>query len=213
MQAICFANIVSTITYDEANAPFLAIRCLHQFAIENQDRHPGASRVILNDFYVDLLSGGNDVSKLRRLKGEVTDILQYAGFHLHKWNTNEPIIFDGSSEVQELPRSNEIKTLRIYWNTTDDWLRYWTCAIEKNQRATKRTVLSTITQIYDPLGTSMGPVTVRTKIILQQLWQLKIEWDESLWNHTLPGCNIRKKWRRWNQSQFQDTWYAKNHEQ
>jgi len=114
MQAICFANIVSTITYDEANAPFLAIRCLHQFAIENQDRHPGASRVILNDFYVDLLSGGNDVSKLRRLKGEVTDILQYAGFHLHKWNTNEPIIFDGSSEVQELPRSNEIKTLRIY---------------------------------------------------------------------------------------------------
>ena len=90
---------LNTITYDVASAPFLAIRCLHQLAIENQDRHPKANRVILNDFYVDLLSGGNDVSKLRRLKGEVTDILQYAGFHLHKWNTNEPTIFDGSSEV------------------------------------------------------------------------------------------------------------------
>ena len=69
-----------------------------------RDRKPGqtsrSKQGQLNNFYVDdLLSGGDDVSKLRRLKGEVTDILQSAGFHLHKWNTNEPTIFDGSSEV------------------------------------------------------------------------------------------------------------------
>ena len=114
-----------------ASAPFLATRCLHQLAIKNQDRYPEASRVIHNDFYVDDLSGGNDISTLRWC--EVTDILQSAGFHLHKWNINEPTIFDGSFEVQKLPRSNEIKTLGICWNITDDCLQYRTCAIEKNQ--------------------------------------------------------------------------------
>ncbi|XP_018400334.1 PREDICTED: uncharacterized protein LOC108777851 [Cyphomyrmex costatus] len=122
---------LNTITYGMASSPFLAIRCLYQLALENQDKYPEASKIIRNDFYVDdLLSGGNDISTLQRLKAELIEILQSSGFSFHKWNTNEPAIFDRSSEVQELPRSDEIKTLGIYWNTTDDCLRYRTCAIE-----------------------------------------------------------------------------------
>ncbi|XP_018315455.1 uncharacterized protein, partial [Mycetomoellerius zeteki] len=171
---------LNTLTYGLSSAPFLAIRCLYQVSIENQDRYPEASRIIRDDFYVDdLLSGGDDINTLRRLKDELTEILQSAGFCLHKWNTNEPTILDASSDVQALPRCDEIKTLGIGWNTTDDYLQYRTRAIEGGQRATKRTVLSIIAQLYDPLGL-MGPVIIRAKIILQQLWQSKIGWDESL---------------------------------
>lgn len=49
---------------------------------------------------------------------------------------------------------------------------------------TKRSILSTIAKLFDPLGWSM-PVTVTAKIFLQRLWQLKLDWDETLPIHFL----------------------------
>jgi hypothetical protein len=40
-------------------------------------------------------------------------------------------------------------------------------------------VLSVTAQIFNPLGL-VGPVIMKAKIILQGLWCLKLEWDESL---------------------------------
>lgn len=49
---------------------------------------------------------------------------------------------------------------------------------------TKRNVLSTSAYIFDPLGT-LSPITIRARIFLQQLWELKIKWDEILPNDLL----------------------------
>ncbi|XP_011859019.1 PREDICTED: uncharacterized protein LOC105556532, partial [Vollenhovia emeryi] len=171
---------LNTLTYGLTSSPFLATRCLLQFTTDNLEQYPEASDIIRNDFYIDdLLTGGNDIKTLRRLKTELTEILSSAGFQLHKWNTNEPAILDGSSDATTLTIGGGIKTLGVCWNSTDDCLQYRTQAVTMRDRATKRSVLSTIAQIYDPLGL-MGPTIVRAKMILQQLWRLKIGWDESL---------------------------------
>jgi hypothetical protein len=44
---------------------------------------------------------------------------------------------------------------------------------------TKRAVLSIISSIFDPTGL-LGPVIVRYKIFIQQLWLRQIRWDEEL---------------------------------
>ena len=44
---------------------------------------------------------------------------------------------------------------------------------------TKRDVLQTSSQIYDPLGWAT-PVTIKAKILLQCIWQSKLSWDEPL---------------------------------
>ena len=44
---------------------------------------------------------------------------------------------------------------------------------------TKRDVLRVSSKIYDPLGL-ITPVTIRAKIFLQELWELKYAWDEPL---------------------------------
>ena len=44
---------------------------------------------------------------------------------------------------------------------------------------TKRTILSLIAKIFDPLGL-ITPVTTPVKVFLQKLFQLKIGWDEHL---------------------------------
>ena len=55
------------------------------------------------------------------------------------------------------------------------------------RKLTKRIIASESGSIFDPLGLVM-PCIVVAKLILQELWQLKIDWDE-----TLPE-EISKKW-------------------
>lgn len=52
---------------------------------------------------------------------------------------------------------------------------------------TKRYVLSQVACIYDPLGL-LGPVIIKVKIFMQQLWLVKIEWSERLLFH------VSKQW-------------------
>ncbi|XP_011169968.1 uncharacterized protein LOC105202970 [Solenopsis invicta] len=76
---------LNTVTYGLASAPFLAIRCLHQLAIEHKDTLSEASAAILQNFYVDdLITSGNDLNQLKTLKEDVTRILRGGGFEMHK---------------------------------------------------------------------------------------------------------------------------------
>ena len=59
---------LTTVTYGTASAPFLATRALRQIGEERKEDYPNASRVIMQDFYVDdLLTGTNTVEEARQL--------------------------------------------------------------------------------------------------------------------------------------------------
>jgi hypothetical protein len=47
-----------------------------------------------------------------------------------------------------------------------------------------------IARIYDPLGL-LAPVIVRAKILLQRVWALKVDWDESL------PSDLHSEWKRY----------------
>lgn len=55
-------------------------------------------------------------------------------------------------------------------------------------KLTKRNILSRIALIFDPLGL-LGPVIIIGKLIIQELWLVKIDWDESV------PMNLDTKWR------------------
>ena len=71
--------------------------------------------------------------------------------------------------------------LGLHWNTNTDTLSLAPKQLSPSNTTftTKRDVLQTSSQIYDPLGW-VTPVTVRAKILLQQIWQTKLTWDEPL---------------------------------
>ncbi|MDD9341262.1 MAG: hypothetical protein PV362_16785, partial [Providencia heimbachae] len=52
---------------------------------------------------------------------------------------------------------------------------------------TKRAVLSTIARIYDPIGL-ISPITISAKLIMQDLWKAKLDWED--W---LPS-EIQNRW-------------------
>lgn len=178
---------LNTVTYGTRSAAYLAIRCLKQLALEFEDRYPEACKIILRCFFVDdLLFGTDNVECAVRLSQEVAYILETAGFLLRKWKSNSSEVVEQitgrspSSEDKELifGEKGENKTLGLYWLVEDDLLRYHidlpTCS-----RHTKRSILSSIAKIYDPLGL-LSPCIVLAKIILQKLWSTKIGWDETL---------------------------------
>ncbi|XP_043496470.1 uncharacterized protein LOC122520475 [Polistes fuscatus] len=74
-----------------------------------------------------------------------------------------------------------LKTLGISWNAHHDHLIYSVAPIDLRERTTKRRILSEIAQIYDPLGL-LGPIVLTAKILIQDCWKTKVDWDESVPN-------------------------------
>lgn len=174
-----------TVTYGTASAPYLATRCLTYLAEESRVKFPIASRVVTEDFYVDdMITGGGTIEEAVRIRQQVTTLLDKAGFPLHKWCTNDDRILDGVPEMQRethlpLDSSTTTKTLGITWWPKKDEFSFSYKTITNTKQITKRIVLSELARLFDPLGL-INPIVLLGKIFMQQLWLLKIDWDESL---------------------------------
>ncbi|XP_076384469.1 uncharacterized protein LOC143263256, partial [Megalopta genalis] len=167
---------LNTVTYGTACAPFLATRTLHEIGLTCAHTFPTSSKVIINDFYVDdLLTGAQTEQEIETLKRELTQILSQAGMDLRKWASNCPTVTATHSTERNrvIAVDKDPKTLGLLWSPTTDHLMF-RVESPQNQRVTKRTILSEIAQIFDPLGL-ISPIVIVAKLILQQLWQTQIE--------------------------------------
>ncbi|GBM58451.1 hypothetical protein AVEN_269139-1 [Araneus ventricosus] len=141
---------LNTVTYGTSSAPFLATRVLHQLVKDEGQCFPLAATVLDSDFYMDYVLTGDSLEELRELQIQLIRLVARAGMELHKWRTN----------ASNLRNCLSFKVLPGPQNT-------------------KRTVLSNIARIFDPLGL-LGPVITVAKIFYQRLWKLKIDWSDSL---------------------------------
>lgn len=71
-----------------------------------------------------------------------------------------------------------IKALGLSWRPTQDCFTFQFTERELS-KVTKRTVLSIVSGIFDPLGL-IAPVVISAKIFLQEMWFRKLEWDDTL---------------------------------
>ncbi|GBM38205.1 hypothetical protein AVEN_8269-1 [Araneus ventricosus] len=177
---------LKTVTYGMSNAPFLAIRTLQQLAEDEKSRFPLASEALLHDTYMDdIVSGAPDLKTARRLQSQLRDALQSCGMTLHKWSSNSPEFLNSSlsTDVEHsfsVDTDLSVKTLGISWKPFQDRFVF-KVSISMKPSYTKREVLSVIARLYDPLG-FLGPVLTKTKVLLQRLWQLRLDWDDVLPN-------------------------------
>uniref|UniRef100_V5GP91 Uncharacterized protein n=1 Tax=Anoplophora glabripennis TaxID=217634 RepID=V5GP91_ANOGL len=90
---------MNTVTYGTASAAYLAVRCLQQLGLENTVRFPEASKIISSDFYMDdLLSGCGTIEEAKKLKHEISQMLESGGFVLRKWMSSHKEVLDGAEE-------------------------------------------------------------------------------------------------------------------
>lgn len=179
---------LNTITYGTSPASYLATACLEKLAQECEEKAPLASQAIKSDFYMDdLLTGANTIADAVNLREKVINTMNSAGFVLRKWISNEPALLTNISNNNDDPMfilnidGTAVKTLGLYWDPRTDAYQYKISNrnYTNDLAMSKRKVLSTIATIYDPLGL-IGPVIVTAKILMQKLWQHKLEWDDLL---------------------------------
>jgi hypothetical protein len=174
---------LKTVTYGLACSPYLAIRCLHEVAKVNSSQYPTVAEVIERDFYVDdLITGADTVDAAVKMRDQITTLLASSGFELRKFTSNHPDILpltdqENVNQTIALDMQNS-KTLGVLWNARTDQITF-SVDMKGSNQTTKRGVLSMIARLFDPLGL-VSPVTITAKITLQEIWKLKINWDESL---------------------------------
>ena len=83
------------------------------------------------------------------------------------------------SENNVSDTSDVTKVLGLRWDPKLDTINFLDKQIPILEKVTKRTVLKFSSQIYDPLGL-LSPVTVRAKLLLQEMWKQKYDWDTPL---------------------------------
>ncbi|XP_055909622.1 uncharacterized protein LOC129944297 [Eupeodes corollae] len=173
---------LNTVTYGTSPAPFLAIRCLQMLGDANESSFPTGSDIIRRDFYVDdLLTGADNLETLKIMKFEIQEILTKGGFQLAKWFSNHPEYLnkDSSEKSINFNDSDFTKTLGMCWHPKEDTFSFNLDNNFHDLRATKRNILSVSARLFDPLGL-LCPIVTKAKILLQELWVAKIEWDESI---------------------------------
>ncbi|XP_029162050.1 uncharacterized protein LOC114933579 [Nylanderia fulva] len=84
-----------TVTYGLACAPYLALRCLRQLALDYDSIRPHASETLRRDTYVDdILFGDESISQAREKISQLRTTLTAGGFTLRKWIANDSNLLD-----------------------------------------------------------------------------------------------------------------------
>ena len=187
---------LKTITYGTAPAAFLATRTLQQLAIDEKAQFPKAAEVLESSFYVDdLLSGSSSIEEARDLVEQLFLLLQKGGFTLRKWVSNVPSCLQNvcMDAIQLNPveiSKDKIKTLGILWNYLTDEFQFEIAEFSATQSFTKRSMLSFIAKIFDPMGW-LTPFCLTPKVLIQSLWRKKISWDMPI------PAELAKIWVDW----------------
>lgn len=72
-----------------------------------------------------------------------------------------------------------MKTLGLIWNPRTDSFQFSFSKQIQGDVVTKRTILSAISSVFDPLGL-IGPVIVIEKLLMQKLWIQQRGWDQEV---------------------------------
>ncbi len=187
------------LTFGVTSSPYLATQVLRQLAKQCQINHPIVSEIICTSFYVDdCLTGADTVEKAKELAEDLVQVLKSIGMQLRKFRSNSEELLDSIPEqlrekkdltIQDPKASG--RTLGIHWKVRDDTLHIASpTPLSADVQATKRLIASTAAQVFDILGI-WAPVTIIARILLQELWLKKVDWDQP------ASDDIQSRWREW----------------
>lgn len=170
-------------------SPYLAIATVHHHVSTYEKKYPHVVKeLIVNTYVDDQLSGAKTLVEAVSSYETEVQIMKEGGMELRKWKSNHPQLNErfladkvaSADQLKEL--DSEEAVLGISWNHTGDYFTFHekgTLNSSSNIRPTKRNILKVAGKLYDPPGL-MSPFLIRIKILIQQLWERGLEWDEQI---------------------------------
>ena len=184
--------------FGATDSPCCASYALRRTAEDNKDDYSEeAYQTVLRNFYVDdLLKSVDHENGLLRIANEVASMLRRGGFNLTKFISNSDLLLNSlpasklAHPLQEMDLSIDAtdRALGIKWHVKEDQFLF--SSVTEKQPLTKRGLLKTVSSIFDPLG-FLAPFTMKAKVILQNLWRGRFDWDELIDTHNA------EEWLAW----------------
>ena len=168
-------------------SPFLAQLVTQEHAKQFQCHYPMASEAVLKSTYMDdTMDSKEDDDEAIMLYQQLKGLWNAAGMHARKWLSNSPAVLekipedDRAAEVDlEAESLPSVKTLGVTWKAHEDAFTFSSKQKCGAQKVTKRSFLSSIATVFDPLGL-LSPFIVQAKMVLQDIWLVGSDWDEQL---------------------------------
>ncbi|XP_014675866.1 PREDICTED: uncharacterized protein LOC106815855 [Priapulus caudatus] len=121
---------------------------------------------------------------------------------LSKWSSNSKLMTDKFDHELGNQDSGSIKILGMRWLSSQDCFTFDGLDLGSDQvlTLTKRTVLSLIARLFDPLGL-LCPFTILAKSLFQEMWRRGLSWDDELpedlgdpFFKWVQGIRLLKQW-------------------
>ena len=203
------------VVFGVSSSPFLLNATLqHHLSLFTQSNTQLVRRLTKSMYVDDIITGAQNEEEAYELFIDSKEILRKGGFNLRKFSTNSPTLQKKIDEKEGLSvpsRSNseetytktalgqaqlvkpgEQKVLGVRWNKNTDQLCFGLEDIAQQAitlSPTKRNIVSIVGRFYDPIG-FFTPVVVKFKILLQDLCEKKMDWDQPLIGELL------NKWKK-----------------
>lgn len=198
--------VMDVATFGATCSPCSAQYIKNLNAEEFAETYPDAAAAIVHKHYVDDYYDSVDTVEeaIRRAK-EVKFIHSQGGFHIRNWVSNSKAFLEefderSESEAVHFNRDEALeheRVLGVVWKPVDDVFCFATVSkrefmkvLDGEECPTKRIVLSFVMAQFDPVG-FLTPITVRGKMLIQDLWRTGCEWDERIDEAS------HEKWLRW----------------
>ena len=172
------------------SSPFILAAVLDTL-IENSSLPQHTKEVLKKGIYVDNLFHASDYEKeLCQFYRESRELLEKGGFKLRQWSSNSETL-KKLAEAQEVWDESEfVGALGMLWKPGDDKF-YLKMSLEWDGKWTKRSVLSFVNSVFDPLC-KLCPIHIRNRLFLQRLWKEKYQWDKSFEHNS----ELAKQWQK-----------------
>ncbi|XP_052280772.1 uncharacterized protein LOC127878293 [Dreissena polymorpha] len=175
-------------------SPFILSATILKHLTLNKD-NPAAS-TISNDLYVDnVVSSFTSETDVLKYFRQARELMAAGGFNLRSWTSNSSELRAMAEAEGVVDRDAVIKVLGLLWEPEIDQMSFVMRSINSKEKATKRGILQQTSTIYDPLG-MLAPVTIRAKLLIQDLWKRKYAWDtpipereQNTWLHIAEDLN------------------------
>ena len=164
--------------------PFILGATLNYHFDQYADIYEETTKELRDNTYVDnLMTTASSKEQLERFKLEATDILQEGKFPVHKWESN----------IKELEREgmqNPSKVLGHTWDKDNDPLKVEILKQAEDQVVTKKSILSKLGSVYDPLGL-MSSTLVEGRRIYREVCEENNQWNAEASPH------VKRDWLKW----------------
>lgn len=198
--------VLDVVSFGSCCSPSSAEFVKNQNANRFEKDYPRAVRSIRKNHFVDdKYDSYNSVEEAIKISNDVRMIHKAGGFKMRNWVSNSTevmTVLNGEALEQttvSLNKDNEStdKILGLYWNTELDAFVFNLNLVKIDPQImnpkrvpTKRESLKVIMSVFDPHG-FVSPVTVRGRILMQEMWRAGIDWDEKL------NDELAAKWKTW----------------